>query len=53
MERLSKPAIRSALLGAVLLALLWTQPLRAQQDGAYTVAPGDTLGAIAVRFGVT
>ncbi|MCS6826996.1 MAG: LysM peptidoglycan-binding domain-containing M23 family metallopeptidase [Caldilinea sp.] len=53
MERLSKPAIRSALFVAVFLALCWSQSLRAQQDGVYTVAPGDTLGAIAVRFGVT
>lgn len=53
MERLSKPTVHSALCVALLLTLLWAQPLYAQQDGAYTVAPGDTLGAIAVRFGVT
>ena len=31
--------------------LLWL-PLRAQDDGVYIVAPGDTLGVIAARFGV-
>ncbi len=53
MERLSKPTVHSALFVALLLTFLWAQPLYAQQGGAYTVAPGDTLGAIAVRFGVT
>ena len=37
-----------------LLALLFfgARPLHGQDDGSYTVAPGDTLGAIAARFGV-
>jgi murein DD-endopeptidase MepM/ murein hydrolase activator NlpD len=53
MERLSKLSIPGVLFAAVFLAFLWAQPLRAQQDSAYTVVPGDTLGAIAARFGVT
>lgn len=53
MERLSKSAVSGALAVAVFFAFLWAQPLRGQQDGAYTVAPGDTLSAIAARFGVT
>ena len=40
------------LLGALLLATLLWLPLRAQDDGVYIVAPGDTLGVIAARFGV-
>ncbi len=39
------------LAGALLALLLWL-PLYAQEDGVYTVAPGDTLGVIANRFGV-
>jgi murein DD-endopeptidase MepM/ murein hydrolase activator NlpD len=38
------------LLGGLLLL---PAPARAQAPGEYTVAPGDTLGAIATRFGVT
>ena len=34
-------------------ALLLPTPTIAQDAGTYTVAPGDTLGAIASRFGVT
>jgi murein DD-endopeptidase MepM/ murein hydrolase activator NlpD len=44
------------LLAAALLlsaALLLPAPAIAQDAGTYTVAPGDTLGAIANRFGVT
>lgn len=52
MECLSKQSILGVLFAAVFWAFLWAQPLRAQQDGTYTVAPGDTLGAIAARFGV-
>lgn len=38
---------------ALLLLLTLARPLHAQETaGAYTVAPGDTLGAIAVRLGV-
>jgi murein DD-endopeptidase MepM/ murein hydrolase activator NlpD len=33
--------------------MLWAQPLHAQDGGSYVVAPGDTLGAIAARFGVS
>ena len=40
------------LLGALLLAALLTLPLHAQEDGVYIVAPGDTLGVIANRFGI-
>ncbi len=40
------------LLGALLLATLLWLPLQAQDDGVYIVAPGDTLGLIAARYGV-
>ena len=38
-------------LTVLLAALLWT-PVSAQDDGVYVVAPGDTLGVIAARYGV-
>ena len=40
------------LLGALVLATLLWLPLQAQDDGVYIVAPGDTLGVIAARFGI-
>ncbi len=40
------------LFGLLALLLLGARPLHGQDDGSYTVAPGDTLGAIAARFGV-
>lgn len=42
-----------ALAGGILLVVLLWLPLHAQDDGIYVVAPGDTLGVIATRFGVT
>jgi LysM repeat protein len=39
---------------ALLLLLTLARPLHAQEEaGAYTVAPGDTLGAIAAQLGVS
>jgi murein DD-endopeptidase MepM/ murein hydrolase activator NlpD len=53
MERRSSLAARRLLI-ALLLLLTLARPLQAQDDaGAYTVAPGDTLGAIAARLGVS
>jgi murein DD-endopeptidase MepM/ murein hydrolase activator NlpD len=53
MERRSSPAARRLLI-ALLLLLTLARPLQAQDDaGAYTVAPGDTLGAIAAQLGVS
>lgn len=53
MERRSSLAARRLLI-ALLLLLAVTRPLHAQDEvGAYTVAPGDTLGAIAARLGVS
>ena len=40
------------LLGALVLATLLWLPLQAQDGGVYIVAPGDTLGVIAARFGI-
>lgn len=51
-----KPAVALALTLVLTLALagsLLPAQARAQDAGTYTVAPGDTLGAIASRFGVT
>jgi len=53
MERRSNLAARRLLI-ALLLLLTLARPLQAQDEaGAYTVAPGDTLGAIAARLGVS
>jgi murein DD-endopeptidase MepM/ murein hydrolase activator NlpD len=46
-------ALRHALGLLVVAALFLPAPTFAQDAGTYTVAPGDTLGAIANRFGVT
>jgi LysM repeat protein len=46
-----KRSLAGWLAGALLALLLWL-PLHAQEDGVYIVAPGDTLGVIANRFGV-
>lgn len=52
MERQSSLAARRLLIALLLLML--ARPLHAQDEaGAYTVAPGDTLGAIAARLGVS
>ena len=48
-----RKTVGRGLLGALLLATLLWLPLRAQDDGVYIVAPGDTLGVIAARFGVS
>lgn len=45
--------VRRGLCLLLAAALLLPAPAIAQDAGAYTVAPGDTLGAIANRFGVT
>ena len=45
--------LRQALGLFILAAFFLPAPAFAQDAGAYTVAPGDTLGAIANRFGVT
>ena len=53
MERQSSLAARRLFI-TLLLWLAVTRPLHAQDEaGAYTVAPGDTLGAIAARLGVS
>jgi len=36
----------------IAVSLGFPPPALAQSDGVYTVAPGDTLGAIATRFGI-
>lgn len=65
MNRLNVAAVQAAqsnrrapmalLWGICLLGMLLLRPLpaMAQAPGSYTVVPGDTLGAIATRFGVT
>jgi murein DD-endopeptidase MepM/ murein hydrolase activator NlpD len=45
--------VRRGLALLLAVALLLPLPVNAQDAGSYTVAPGDTLGAIANRFGVT
>lgn len=53
MGRLSSLAAGRFLIALLLLLLTLARPLHAQDAaGAYTVAPGDTLGAIATQFGV-
>lgn len=52
MERPSSPAAGRFLI-TLLLLLLLARPIHAQDEaGAYTVVPGDTLGAIATQLGV-
>ncbi len=54
MGRLNSLANGGVLAILLFAALLTARPLHAQEDaGSYTVAAGDTLGAIAARFGVT
>lgn len=52
-RRSTAGVLLAALALCILLVVLQPEPVRGQSPGTYTVQPGDTLGIIAARFGVT